>query len=84
MQEAFQSSDTKALLLKLIPLLSGADGQRLMGLLYLTGSDPARLRSALEKAIKGDGQEAREMLSRLTGHPEGAAIVAKLAEALKG
>jgi len=83
MQDTFQSPDTKAMLLKLIPLLSGEDGQRLMALLYLTGSDPARLRCALEKAVKGDGQEAKDMITRLMEHPEGASLIAKLAEALK-
>lgn len=83
MQEVFRSPNTRAMLTKLVPLLSGEDGQRLAGLFYLTGSDPARLRAALEKAVKGDDREAREMLTRLTEHPEGAALIAKLTEALK-
>ncbi|MCQ2445622.1 MAG: hypothetical protein MJ141_01890 [Clostridia bacterium] len=80
---ALTGGDAKGKLRKLLPILAGPDGKKLMALLYLSGNDPQKLRSALEKASHGDGKEAGEIMSRLLSEPEGEAILAKLFAALK-
>lgn len=80
---ALMSGDMKGKMRKILPILAGPDGKKLMALLYLSGSDPQKLRTALEKAAKGDGSEAGEIMSRLLSEPEGEAILSKLLAALK-
>ena len=80
---ALMSGDIREKMRKILPILSGGDGKKLMALLYLSGSDPQKLRAALEKAANGDGSEAGEIMSRLMTQPEGEAILARLLAALK-
>ena len=80
---SLMNGDIKEKMKKILPILAGGDGKKLMALLYLSGSDPQKLRAALEKAAKGDGREAGEIMSRLMAQPEGEAILARLMAALK-
>ena len=81
--EALMGRDARGKLMKLLPLLAGEDGKRLMGLLYLSGSSPEKMKKAMEKAAAGDGSEAREIISAIFQHPEGERILTKLLAALE-
>ncbi|MBO4406341.1 MAG: hypothetical protein J5849_01465 [Clostridia bacterium] len=75
--------DVRGKLMRVLPLLAGEDGKKLTALLYLTGSDPAKLRAAFEKAVAGDARELREIMANLAREPEGEKILARLLSALR-
>lgn len=81
--EALMGRDARGKLMKLFPLLAGEEGKRLMGLLYLSGSSPEKLKRALEKAAAGDGTEAKEIIAAMFRNPEGERILSKLLAALE-
>ena len=75
--------DAKAKLIRLLPLLAGEDGKKLMGMLYLTGSDPQKMRAALEKAMAGDAEPLRAIMARLLAEPEGAEVLGRILQAMQ-
>lgn len=81
--EALMGRDARGKLMKILPLLAGEDGKRLMGLLYLSGSSPEKLKKAMEKAAAGDGTEARMIISAMFQNPEGERILTRLLSALE-
>ncbi len=81
--EGLKGGDARRKLMKLLPLLAGEDGKKLTALLYLTGSDPEKLRRAFEKATAGDARDLREIMARLLAEPEGERILSRLLSAVK-
>ncbi|MBR5868261.1 MAG: hypothetical protein IKZ21_02340 [Clostridia bacterium] len=81
--ETLMGRDARGKMMKILPLLAGEDGKRLMGLLYLSGSSPEKLKKAMEKAAAGDGTEARMIISTMFQNPEGERILSRLLAALE-
>ena len=82
--EVLMGRDARGKLMKILPLLAGEDGKKLMGLLYLSGSSPEKLKQAMAKAAAGDGIEAREIMTAMFQNPEGERILTRLLAALEG